>query len=109
MDLNVGLKVRRVGFEEPHSNNLKPIVGFDDALSWSSWSMQSLHRAIQVYTESTQSKSSQHRIYTEQFGVYTESTQSNADLHRVYTEQYGVYTESTQSNTDVHSWTYFNT
>ena len=65
-------------------------------------STQSLHRAIQVYTESTQSKSSQHRIYTEQFGVYTESTQSNADLHRVYTEQYGVYTESTQSNTGLH-------
>ena len=102
MDQNVGLKVQRVGFEEPPSYYLKPIVDFDDAVSWSSWSTQSLHRAIQVYTESTQSKSSQHRIYTELFWVYTESTQRNADLHRVYTEQYGVYTESTQSNTGLH-------
>ena len=37
---------------------------------------QSLHRPMQIYTESTR----------RDFGVNTESTQSNADLHRVYTE-----------------------
>ena len=45
---------------------------------------QSLHRAIQIYTE--------------EFWINTESTQSNADLNRVYTEQIWHYTESTQGN-----------
>ena len=54
---------------------------------------ESTRRDFGVNTESTQSLhrviSGQHRVYTEQFRdyrVYTESTQSNTDIHRVYTE-----------------------
>ena len=50
---------------------------------------QSLYRAIQDYTGSTQSITDLHRVYKEQF----KSTQSNWDLQRVYTEQFGAYTE----------------
>ena len=49
---------------------------------------QSLHRAMQIYTESTHSDfgsiQSLHRVME----IYTESIQSNVGEHRVYIEQF---------------------